>query len=192
MLFKDSVYNAIGLAADILMDHLDFDTFLKGTLIAEIQKQKPGYNIIRRRIAIILAQWIFKIDEANKPLVYQIYQHLLDKSDPLNDQIVRVTAGRKFADVAGEWEFKTVNFKPYAPLILDRLMGLIQEVELIETKMALLNTISIIVERLEHNVSIFLGQLHNCTDKLYRSLHMPAASLRSSHHYGISRESNIL
>jgi hypothetical protein len=191
VLFKDSVYNAIGLAADILMDHLDFDKFLKGTLIAEIQKQKPGYNIIRRRIAIILAQWIFKIDEANKPLVYQIYQHLLDKSDPLNDQIVRVTAGRKFADVAGEWEFKTVNFKPYAPLILDRLMGLVQEVELIETKMALLNTISIIVERLEHNVSIFPNQFHNGADKLCRSPHMPAASWRSSHHSGINPESNI-
>lgn len=32
-------------------------------------------------------------------------------------------------------------------------MALVQEVELPETKMALLNTISIIVERLEHHVS---------------------------------------
>lgn len=32
-------------------------------------------------------------------------------------------------------------------------MALVQEVELAETKMALLNTISVIVERLEHNVS---------------------------------------
>jgi hypothetical protein len=40
------------------------------------------------------------------------------------------------------------------PLVtLDRLMALVQEVELAETKMALLNTISVIVERLEHNVS---------------------------------------
>jgi uncharacterized protein (DUF3820 family) len=40
------------------------------------------------------------------------------------------------------------------PLVtLDRLMALVQEVELAETKMALLNTISVVVERLEHNVS---------------------------------------
>jgi hypothetical protein len=189
VLYKDSVYNAIGLAADILMDHLDFDGFLKNTLIAEVQKQRPGYNIIRRRIAIVLAQWIFKIDERNKPLVYQIYQHLLDKSDPLNDQIVRVTAGRKFADVAGEWEFKTVNFKPYAPLILERLMGLVQEVDLTETKMALLNTISIIVERLEHNVS-GEGCFKCNVNKLFRSLRTLTASWHCSPHSGTSQESS--
>lgn len=93
-----------------------------------------------------------KVSEQTKPIVYQIYQHLLDKSDPLNDQVVRVTAGRKFRDIADEWEFKAENFRPYAPLILERLMGLVQEVELAETKMALLNTISIIVARLEHHV----------------------------------------
>jgi hypothetical protein len=55
---------------------------------------------------------------------------------------------------ADEWEFKAENFVPYTPGILDRLMALVKEVELQETKMALLNTISIIVERLEHNVGI--------------------------------------
>ena len=81
-----------------------------------------------------------------------MYQHLLDKSDPLNDQVVRVTTGRKFKDVADEWEFHADNFLPYAPVTLDRLMALVQEVELPETKMALLNTISVIVERMEHHV----------------------------------------
>lgn len=76
----------------------------------------------------------------------------MDKNDPLNDQVVRVTAARKFKDVADEWEFQADNFLPYAPTILDRLMALVQEVELAETKMALLNTISSVVERLEHNV----------------------------------------
>jgi hypothetical protein len=155
ILFKDSVYTAIGLAADILLDHLDFDSFITNTLVAEAQKQKPGYNIIRRRIAIILAQWIsVKVAKDKKPVVYQIYQHLLDNNDPLNDQVVRVTAARKFKTVADEWEFDANIFLPYAPLILDRLMALVQEVELQETKMALLNTISSIVERLEHHASI--------------------------------------
>jgi hypothetical protein len=138
----------------VLHDQVDFDSFLENTLVAEAGKQKPGYNIIRRRIAIIISQWIaIKIAKEKKPIVYQIFQHLMDKSDPLNDQVVRVTAGRKFKDVADEWEFHADNFLPYAPVILDRLMALVQEVEHAETKMALLNTISIVVERLEHNVS---------------------------------------
>jgi hypothetical protein len=124
-------------------------------LVPEAQKQKPGYNIIRRRIAIILSQWIaIKIAMDKKPIVYQIFEHLMNPNDPLNDLVVRVTAGRKFHQIADEWEFKAENFVPYAPGILDRLMALVKEVELQETKMALLNTISIIVERLEHNVGV--------------------------------------
>lgn len=134
-------------------DQVDFDSFIDKTLVPEAGKSKPGYNIIRRRIAIIISQWItIKISQDKKPVVYQIYQHLLDKTDPLNDQVVRVTAGRKFKDVADEWEFQANSFLPYAPTILDRLMALVQEVELPETKMALLSTISVIVERLEHHV----------------------------------------
>ncbi|KAJ4351813.1 uncharacterized protein N0V89_007157 [Didymosphaeria variabile] len=160
VLFKDSVYTAIGLAADVLHDHVDFDSFITDTLVQEAQKQKPGYNIIRRRIAIILSRWIaIKIAMDQKPIVYQIFEHLMNKDDPLNDLVVRVTAGRKFHQIADEWEFKAENFVPYAPGILDRLMALVQEVELQETKMALLNTISIIVERLEHNITPYANSI---------------------------------
>ena len=133
---------------------MDFDTFLEKTLVVEGAKQKPGYNIIRRRIAIIISQWItIKMAKEKKPIVYQIFQHLLDKNDPMNDQVVRITAGRKFHAVADEWEFQADAFLPYSQLMLDRLMALVQEVELPETKMALLNTISLVVYRLEHHVS---------------------------------------
>ncbi|OAK94196.1 ARM repeat-containing protein [Phaeosphaeriaceae sp. SRC1lsM3a] len=160
VLFKDSVYTAIGLAADVLHDQVDFDAFIENTLAVEAGKQKPGFNIIRRRIAIIISQWIaIKVAKEKKPLVYQIFQHLMDKNDPLNDQVVRVTAARKFKDVADEWEFQADNFLPYAPTILDRLMALVQEVELAETKMALLNTISSVVERLEHNITPYANSI---------------------------------
>jgi hypothetical protein len=133
---------------------VDFDSFLEKTLVVEVAKQKPGYNIIRRRIAIIISQWItIKMAKEKKPIVYQIFQHLLDKNDPMNDQVVRITAGRKFHAVADEWEFQADAFLPYSQLMLDRLMALVQEVELPETKMALLNTISLVVYRLEHHVS---------------------------------------
>lgn len=157
VLFKDSVYTAIGLAAAVVHQQLDFDSFLTSTLGPEVQKHKAGYNILRRRIAILLGQWItIKVSEQNRPLVFQIFQFLLDPSDSLNDQVVRVTAGRQFKNIADDWEFKAEHFLPYAETTLTRLMQLIQEVELTETKLALLNTISIVVERLEHHVSFVL------------------------------------
>ncbi|KAI9838840.1 MAG: hypothetical protein M1819_004046 [Sarea resinae] len=159
ILFKDSVYTAIGLSASSIYSQLDFDNFLNTTLVAEVQKQKPGYSILRRRIAILLGQWVFRVSKDNRPLVYQIFQHLLDKNDQLNDQVVRITAGKSFRDVADEWEFEANAFVPYAPEILGRLMALIEEVELTETKMALLNTVSVIVERLEHHIAPYADKI---------------------------------
>lgn len=185
------MYTAVGLAADILFERIDFDAFIRSTLVVEAQKQKPHYNIIRRRIAIIIAQWIsIKCANETKPLVYQIYQHLLDKSDPLNDHVVRVTAGRKFKDVADEWEFKASNFMPYASNTLSSLMGLIQEVELTETKMGLLNTISVIVERLEHHVSSVLAD-SVLTTNACRLFRMPTASFLSFLLFGKNPATNI-
>jgi hypothetical protein len=161
VLFKDSVYTAIGLSAPVVHEQLDFDAFIRDVLIEEVQKQNPGFNILRRRASILLGQWIsVKVGDASRPAVFQIFQHLLTKEgQPLNDQVVRVTAGRQLKNIADDWEFKADHFLPYAEAILGSMMQLIDEVELTETKMALLNTISVIVERLEHNISPFAERI---------------------------------
>lgn len=154
MLFKDSVYTAIGLAAAVLNHHLDFDSFISSTLAQEAQIARPGFGILRRRIAILIGQWIsVKCSDESRPLVYNIFHHLLNKADPLNDLVVRITAGKQLKNVADDWEFKPESFLPFASDILSRLMSLIEEARSTDTKMALLNTISVVVERLEHHVS---------------------------------------
>ncbi len=152
ILHKDSIYAAIGLAAPVLEQELDFQEFLTSTLVFEVQIQKPGYNILRRRIAIILGQWLPVKEGLDRPLVYQIFQHLLDRSDQFNDQVVRVTAGRQLKNVIDPFEFTAEHFMPYAPNIFGRMMELTKEVELPETKIALLNTISVIVLKMEQHV----------------------------------------
>nr|POE99510.1 importin-11 [Quercus suber] len=158
VLFKDSVYTAIGLSAPVVHEQLDFDAFIRDVLAVEVQKTKPGFNIIRRRAAILISQWIsIKITE--RQLVYQIFQHLLNGDDPVNDQVVRVTAARQFCKVADDWEFAVDQFLPFADATLTRILHLIEEVELTETKMALLNTISVVVERMDHHISPFAERI---------------------------------
>jgi len=154
VLLKDSVYAAIGLAAPVIEQQPDFDSFLGQTLVQEVQIRQPSYKVLRRRIAIMLGQWLPVKTELNRPLVYQIFQHLLDKSDPLNDQVVRITAGRQLKNVVDPFEFDAEQFIPYASETIGRLMALIREVELEDTKLALLNTLSVIVVRMEHHVNI--------------------------------------
>jgi hypothetical protein len=132
---------------------LDFDALLTSNLVAEVQVEEPQYKVLRRRIAILLGQWVtIRVSKDNRPLVYQIFQHLLNPDDQLNDQVVRVTAGRQLKHVVDAWEFESQPFLPFIDAILTRLMALVEEVDLPETKMALLNTISVIVERTEHYV----------------------------------------
>ncbi|KAK6440066.1 hypothetical protein LTR95_003712 [Oleoguttula sp. CCFEE 5521] len=161
ILLKDSVYTAIGLAAPVLHDQLDFDGFIRDVLVQEVQKTTFGYHILRRRASILLGQWItVKISMESRPLVFQIFQHLLTKDDqPLNDQVVRITAGRQLKIIADDWEFRADQFLPYAETTLSILMDLVSEVESTETKMALLNTISVIVERLERHITPFAERI---------------------------------
>lgn len=147
------MYSAIGLAVACLEQHLDFNAFLESTLVPEVQIQDQGYNLLRRRIAIVLGQWVpVKPSELNNNAIYQIFQHLLNKQDPLNDLVVRITAGRQLTNVLDPYEFSPADFMPYAPSILGNLMSLIQEAELVETKMGLLETVRVSVIKMEDNV----------------------------------------
>jgi hypothetical protein len=168
VLFKDSIYSAVGLAASVLQEKLDFDAFIRDVLVLEIQNQGPGCHILRRRVAIVLGQWIsVRVAETSKTLVYEIYQHLLDSEDRINDLVVRITAGRHLANVANDWEFQPEQFLPYATNILTRLLRLINEVELPETKLAIVNTVSIIVERLDHHIIPYAEGIVNLLPALW-------------------------
>ena len=119
----------------------------------EIQIGRPGYNILRRRIAVLLGHWLPIREGLNRALVYQIFQHLLSKEDPSNDQAVRIAAGKQLKHVIDPFEFTAEPFMPYASAIFDRLMALIVEVEQIETKRELLNTINVVVLKMEQQVN---------------------------------------
>ena len=150
---KDSLYSAIGIAAACLEDKLDFNAFLLQTFAAEVQISQPHYNLLRRRIAVVLGQWVpVKPEALDRPAIYQIFTRLLSKDDELNDMVVRVTAGRQLRLVLEPFEFKHSDFAPFAPSIFQSLMLLIQETELSETKMALLETVRVAVTKLEGHI----------------------------------------
>ncbi|KAL9621393.1 MAG: hypothetical protein Q9160_004153 [Pyrenula sp. 1 TL-2023] len=168
VLLKESLYSAIGLAAPCLEDALDFNDFLKSTLVQEISIQRPRYNLLRRRIAILLGQWVpIKPAELDRKIVYAIFQSLFDSSNQLNDQVVRVTAGRQLRNVLDPFEFQFEDFEPYATFLLSSLMKLISEVELPETKMAILETVRVAVVKLERKLLPYADTLMSLLPPLW-------------------------
>ncbi|KAI9698248.1 MAG: hypothetical protein M1820_007518 [Bogoriella megaspora] len=165
---KDSVYTAIGLAAHVAHQQLDFDKFINSTFVPESQIPGPGYSILRRRIAIVFAQWVpVKISKSARPAVYDIFRRFLNKDDPTNDAVVRITAARQLEPIVSEWEFDVKQFLPYAPETLTSLMGLIETVELAETKLTLLNTVSSLVTRMEHHISPYADEIVSLLPRLW-------------------------
>jgi hypothetical protein len=185
VLLKDSLYSAIGLAAASLEHHLDFNAFLEHTMIAEVQSQEPEYKLLRRRVALVLGQWVpVKAGELNMNAIYQIFQHLLGKHDPLNDLVVRITAGRQLRSVLDSYEFSPNAFMSFAPTILESLMSLVQEVESSDTKMGLLETVRVVVVKMEDQVSCCFVFVSGCVTHNVRSLPSLIESSLYSHRYG--------
>ncbi|KAK5057687.1 hypothetical protein LTR84_011688 [Exophiala bonariae] len=168
VLLKDSLYSAIGIAAACIEDVLDFNTFLRATLVPEVQMVQPNYNLLRRRTAILLGQWVpIKPEVLDRVAVYQIFTHLLTSDDQLNDQVVQVTAGRQLRMVLDPFEFNYADFQPYATPLLSSLMALIAKTELSETKMALLETVRVAVTKLEGHIEPYAQGIMSMLPQLW-------------------------
>ncbi|CAM1504450.1 Fc.00g020410.m01.CDS01 [Cosmosporella sp. VM-42] len=157
---KEAVYTAMGLASAHVVNTFDFDAVLASTLANDAQQQGGLHKVLRRRIAILVSQWApVKLEDTSRPLVYQIYQHFLNPRDETNDLVVRITAARQLRWIADELEFSVEAFLPYTADVLAQLIDLIQNVDIDETKLAILESIRILVQRMEEQVSQFGDQL---------------------------------
>ncbi|KAI5467452.1 armadillo-type protein [Mariannaea sp. PMI_226] len=167
---KEAVYTAMGLAAAHVFNVFDFDAILSSTIVSDAQQQGGLYKVLRRRIAILVSAWApVKLTDVSRPLVYQVFQHFLNPDDQTNDIVVRITAARQLRWVADELDFSIEGFLPYASNILTQLIDLIQNVDVDEAKLAILESIRIIVTRMESQVSQFGDQLMSTLPRVWEN-----------------------
>ncbi|KAH8906125.1 ARM repeat-containing protein [Coniochaeta sp. PMI_546] len=153
---KEAIYTAMGCAAPTIHELFDFDSFLTSTLVRDAQIQDPYAKLLRRRIAILISQWVtVKINTANRTVVYDIFRHFMNPADKINDDVVRITAARQFKLVADDYEFSGDAFLPYASDMFTNLIDLLKETSNDETKLAILETMRVIVSRMDKHVSQF-------------------------------------
>lgn len=167
---KEAAYCALGCAAAIVQQAFDFDSFLANTLVKDAQRQDSMAKLLRRRIAILLSQWVsIKISGPNRAIVYDIFRHLLNPNDKHNDEVVRITAARQFKFIVEDFGFDGEVFFPYAADIFNLSINLLQEVESDEAKLAILETVRHIVIRMESHISQFGDAIMLTLPKLWES-----------------------
>ncbi|TLD28653.1 hypothetical protein PspLS_03548 [Pyricularia sp. CBS 133598] len=178
---KEAVYTAMGCAAPTVYKLFDFDTFVTSTVVQDVQTQGDLAKLLRRRIAILLSQWVpINISDATRPVVFEIYKHLMNPADQHNDQVVRITAARQFRKIADDFEFKGEIFQPHAYEILTRLISLLTELEQDETKLAILDTVRLIIDRMETTARQVGDQLIEALPKLWEQAGDEAYMLKQS------------
>lgn len=167
---KEAIYTAMGAAAPNISEAFDFDNFLSTTLVQDAQFTGPLAKVLRRRIAILVSIWVpVKIADASRPLIFEIYRHLLNDKDEINDEVVRLTAARQLKEVADDFGFPGDIFATYAPDILPQIINLLQDVVVEDTKQALFETLRVCIQRMEEHVLPFADPIMAALPALWES-----------------------
>ncbi|KAF5885913.1 importin-11, partial [Clarias magur] len=143
MLMKDSVYNAVGLAAYELFDSVDFDQWFNNQLLMELQFNHSRYKVIRRRVIWLVGQWIsVKFKPELRPLLYEIILSLLQDPD-------LVTSAYPAPPPPPQ----------YVESIFALLFQMLQQVTECDSKMQILHVISCVIERVGMQIRPYIGCL---------------------------------
>ncbi|RUS22823.1 armadillo-type protein [Endogone sp. FLAS-F59071] len=167
LMFKDAVYCAVGLGAHDLFDSLDFDVFLVKRLSQEAWNREPNLKIIRRRIAWLIGKWVgVKIGKPARPDVYRVMLHLMY---PDEDMVVRLTAVNNLKNCVDEWDFEPGPFAPFLEEAVRGTTRMLSDVEESESRMRILNSLSMIIERVKEQIAPYTQQIIDLLPSLWNA-----------------------
>ncbi|KAF9204782.1 hypothetical protein BGZ49_004879 [Haplosporangium sp. Z 27] len=167
LFLKDSIYCAIGLGSHDLYGAINFESWLGGQLSQEVQNPDPSYRIIRRRIAWMIGKWVsVNVSKDARPIVYTIMLHLLRPEEHL---AVRIAAAQNLRACIDDWDFEPATFAPFLGQTVQGLRLVIGEVEEPDSKMRILNCMSVIVERMDEHISPYAQQIIELLPPLWQA-----------------------
>ncbi|KAI8368386.1 armadillo-type protein [Choanephora cucurbitarum] len=157
LLFKDAVYNAIGLGVNSLYGKLDFEPFVINRLTVELNNKEPTFKILRRRIASLLGKWVNEgISSDCRKVIYEILLQLMAEEE---DLVVRLTAANALKQAIDDWDFDISIVLPYLGSAMTLLLSLLNQVEESDTTMKLVSYLNAIMDRTGSHVIPFAGQI---------------------------------
>eukprot|EP00039_Didymoeca_costata_P002515 m.60716 g.60716 ORF g.60716 m.60716 type:complete len:1009 (+) comp11346_c0_seq3:277-3303(+) len=156
LLQREAVYCSLSggsgnssVASD-LYDYIPFDNLYQQTLIGELQSSEPAFNILQRRVIWLLGEWISVSFDSKGALglrksMFQAIHHLLM---PGRDIVIRVTASATLRNAVDDFDFKAEDLTPVLGQVMGSLFQLLCDVRLCESKMKVLDVITLLIDRL--------------------------------------------
>lgn len=156
LLLKESLYNAMCLAAYDLHDFVSFQSFFENYLVKDFVLQSEESKIIIRRAAYLLAAWIADVPDGLRP---QVYHLLVQQLLPCEDMVVKLagcTVLRVFID---DWNFYEDQFEPFLHQALHHLLLIIQHAYDFDSQVQSFNVLCLILERMGTRVKPFANDI---------------------------------
>lgn len=166
LLQKDAVYNACGLASYDLFDEVDFDHWFTNQLISELNNTSSRYKVLRRRIIWMTGQWInVKFARQTRPLFYQVVLKLMSAQE---DLVVRLTAANALKTAIDDVDFNLEDFFQFLDETFGSLFHLLKCSQDCDTKMHVLNVLSLLIQRIGDKVKPFAASLSQYLPELWQ------------------------
>ncbi|KAJ4793099.1 Importin-11 [Rhynchospora pubera] len=163
MLLKDAAYTAAGHVYYELSNYLNFNEWFHGSLSIELTNEHPNMRIIHRKIALLVGQWISEIKGDTRKLVY----HALIKLLQDRDAAVSLAACSSLCYLVQDMNSSEQDLLELLPLCWPLCFKLMDDVQEFDSKVQVLNLISILIEHVGEKVMPYANQLCQFFYKLW-------------------------
>ena len=156
LLLKESMYNAMCLAAYDLHDSVNFKMFFESQLGNDFSFQREENKIIVRRAAYLLAAWVADVPEEMRP---QVYNLLMNQLLPCEDMVIKLAACAVMRVFIDDWNFYEEQFHPFLHSALRNLLLVIQQAYDFDSQVQAFNVLCLILERMGTRVKPFANEI---------------------------------
>lgn len=144
-LIRDAVLCCFQLLSAALRSEVAFDTVFQDVLAPEaLRDGSSELRLVKRRVCLITGEWCGEVKQQQP--VFELLRSLMEPL-LLNDMVVQLTAAQTLKTMVEDWDFDKRQFAPYADDFFRRILELLKEVEQVDTKMFLLQTLGVVIEK---------------------------------------------
>lgn len=146
-----AIFKAVGLASYELFGEIDFDSWFIETLLPLFNLPSQSVCVLQQHVIWMIGEWLnVKFSKTNRVHLYKLLSAVLTSND--TDLVLKLTACKTLRTSLDDFDFVLEDFHPFVNDIFTVLCQLLIHVQECDTKMLVLNIVSIMIERIGDKV----------------------------------------
>ncbi|CAK9442204.1 uncharacterized protein LODBEIA_P59470 [Lodderomyces beijingensis] len=147
VLTQDAIWCTFQLSSYSIANDVDFDALLQTVFIPQcMQSNSKEMRILRRRLCLIIKEWVgVKCSSESRDSIYKVLLFFL--CDEGMDVVVKLASIQTLKAMIDDWDFSKTQFQPYLNDFVRILLAHFQKLEQVESKLFMLNTLNVLLEK---------------------------------------------